>query len=438
LCSALIVFTVFAHLVALRFDRLNSSLVKLALHIVLDSGTVIFELNEKKLCEFPQNIMQAFTKKTIEQSYCLRLFPRQESIVKSLENEKLNPHLQLNCKGTKTIASIVQHLTMKWLKALPDGHCVRLYPKKLNFSSVAHQGWGVSDGDKLTMRQLYMDQCDSSATTSQAPHVVQLEYDFVIPGSTKHSFVNPSSISSCTVQPQLTITAPAAVTNKNESTLSTVGNAKTATYSNIRTNLNGTSHSLGLSSINVHDLSLPNGATSDSFDLGSFLLNSNSGFVHDEHLLNATSQKSLGDKLISSQPFSLGELSIPQSLQSRMWSQPDVNSKGNLFSGTISNSGGPSLGVSLGSILNGNDSNVLKLDTIDSATSSAFTLTSFADAIRQQPELSSIPISSSSTNDSFSLPGSSTKKKRKRITDFFERSNSSSNTSRTRSPPRKK
>ena len=94
MCSDLIVFAVFVHLVALRFDRLNSSLVKLALHIVLDSGTVILESNEKKLCEFPQNIMQAFTKKTIEQSYCLRLFPRQESIVKSLENEKLNPHLQ--------------------------------------------------------------------------------------------------------------------------------------------------------------------------------------------------------------------------------------------------------------------------------------------------------------------------------------------------------
>lgn len=92
-----------------------------------------------------------------DRNISLRLFPRDDNTRRLMETVKLIPHLQLNCKRSKSVFSIVNHLTIKWLNAIPEHHSVRLFPKRFNFSMVAHKGWGVED-IKLTIQQIYNDQ----------------------------------------------------------------------------------------------------------------------------------------------------------------------------------------------------------------------------------------------------------------------------------------
>jgi hypothetical protein len=92
-----------------------------------------------------------------DRNISLRLFPRDDNTRRLMESVKLIPHLQLNCNRSKTVSSIVNHLTVKWINAIPERHCVRLFPKRFNFSMVAHKGWGVED-TKSTIQQIYSDQ----------------------------------------------------------------------------------------------------------------------------------------------------------------------------------------------------------------------------------------------------------------------------------------
>ncbi|KAJ7298591.1 hypothetical protein O6H91_Y538200 [Diphasiastrum complanatum] len=117
----------------------------------------------------------------------LQLFPIDEFTRKALEQDGLNPHLELTLKGRKSIASVLQHLITKWGKSSIATGELRLFPFSTQWNNVANcQSWCSKDvaisaadvhetiGSSLTFRLRYgwlsSRVLQTSTAVLQEPH----------------------------------------------------------------------------------------------------------------------------------------------------------------------------------------------------------------------------------------------------------------------------
>ncbi|KAL2613046.1 hypothetical protein R1flu_024738 [Riccia fluitans] len=78
----------------------------------------------------------------------LQLFPFDDRIRKALEQDGLNPHLELTLKARKSISSVLNHLTQKWGRAAVATGDLRLFPFSSQRSCGAiRQSWSNLDSD---------------------------------------------------------------------------------------------------------------------------------------------------------------------------------------------------------------------------------------------------------------------------------------------------
>ncbi|KAL3680029.1 hypothetical protein R1sor_022985 [Riccia sorocarpa] len=78
----------------------------------------------------------------------LQLFPFDDRIRKALEQDGLNPHLELTLKARKSISSVLNHLAQKWGRASVATGNLRLFPFSSPLSSGAiRQSWSYLDSD---------------------------------------------------------------------------------------------------------------------------------------------------------------------------------------------------------------------------------------------------------------------------------------------------
>ncbi|KAG6546752.1 hypothetical protein Mapa_011941 [Marchantia paleacea] len=78
----------------------------------------------------------------------LQLFPFDDHIRKALEQDGLNPHLELTLKARKSISSVLNHLTQKWGRSSIASGELRLFPFNTQWSSLAsRKSWSYLDSN---------------------------------------------------------------------------------------------------------------------------------------------------------------------------------------------------------------------------------------------------------------------------------------------------
>ncbi|BFI20448.1 protein Mp1R-MYB4 [Marchantia polymorpha subsp. ruderalis] len=78
----------------------------------------------------------------------LQLFPFDDNIRKALEQDGLNPHLELTLKARKSISSVLNHLTQKWGRSSIASGELRLFPFNTQWSSLAsRKSWSYLDSN---------------------------------------------------------------------------------------------------------------------------------------------------------------------------------------------------------------------------------------------------------------------------------------------------
>jgi hypothetical protein len=92
----------------------------------------------------------------------LQLLPRDEQSSDLIAQAGFNPKLQLTLKATKPIASVVEHVSKKWVT--DSGACVAPFPIRLYpfGNSRTHRGWGIEDADVSLLTIYHSTGCPTA------------------------------------------------------------------------------------------------------------------------------------------------------------------------------------------------------------------------------------------------------------------------------------